>query len=44
VDEHKKHKDFRLRDASFKGEGIDPALAHASWDRLRDIAYEGRGG
>lgn len=44
VDERKKHKDFKLREASFRGEGIDPALADAGWDRLRDIAYEGRGG
>jgi hypothetical protein len=35
---------FRLRKASFKGNGLRPELADAGWDRLRDLAYEGRGG
>jgi len=35
---------FRLRDASFKGEGLQPGVRGASWERLRDMAYEGRGG
>ena len=35
---------FRLRKASFKGRGLRPELADAGWDRLRDLAYEGRGG
>jgi hypothetical protein len=35
---------FRLRKASFKGRGLRPELADAGWDRLRDRAYEGRGG
>jgi hypothetical protein len=35
---------FRLRRASFKGRGLRPELATASWDRLRELAYEGRGG
>ena len=35
---------FRLRKASFKGRGLQPELADAGWDRLRDLAYEGRGG
>jgi hypothetical protein len=34
---------FRLRDASFTGQGIDPTLAGASWERLRDLSYGGRG-
>lgn len=34
---------FRLRKASFKGEGLQPQAAGASWERLRDLAYEGRG-
>jgi hypothetical protein len=36
--------EFRLRDASFKGKGLRPELENASWDRLRELAYEGRGG
>ena len=35
---------FRLRKASFRGRGLQPELADAGWDRLRDLAYEGRGG
>jgi len=35
---------FRLRDASFKGKGLRPELENASWNRLRELAYEGRGG
>jgi len=35
---------FRLRRASFKGKGIRPELRDAPWDRLRDLAYQDRGG
>ena len=35
---------FRPRKASFKGRGLRPELADAGWDRLRDRAFEGRGG
>ncbi len=35
---------FKLRRASFKGEGHHPDLRDASWDAVRDRAYEGRGG
>jgi len=30
---------FKLRDASFVGEGIQPDLRDASWERIRDLAY-----
>jgi len=35
---------FRLRRASFRGEGLQPALEGESWERIRTLAYEGRGG
>lgn len=35
---------FRLRKASFAGRGLAPAARDAGWDRLREIAHEGRGG
>ena len=35
---------FHLRKATFKGEGLQPGVASASWERIRDLAYEGRGG
>jgi len=35
---------FRLRRASFKGQGLQPHLAGVTWDQVLDIGYEGRGG
>jgi hypothetical protein len=35
---------FRLRKASFKGAGLQPGVAGDSWERIRALAYEGRGG
>ena len=35
---------FRLRKASFKGQGLQPGVAGASWERIREMAYESRGG
>lgn len=35
---------FRLRKASFKGKGLQPPLRDGSWERIRDLSYEGRGG
>lgn len=34
---------FRLRNASFAGQGLDPAFDGAEWQQLRDAAYKGRG-
>lgn len=34
---------FRLRDASFGGKGLRSNLRGADWERLREMAYEGRG-
>jgi CRISPR/Cas system-associated protein Csm6 len=44
VSEHKRRDHFRLRKASFKGNGLQPHLAGASWDQIREMSYEGRGG
>jgi hypothetical protein len=41
--ERKRRGEFRLRKASFKGEGLQPHVAGASWERIRDLAYEGHG-
>jgi hypothetical protein len=35
---------FALRAASFRGQGLRPEVVGASWDRLRELAYEERGG
>ena len=34
----------RLRRASFKGEGLQPEVREAGWERIREMAYGGRGG
>ena len=33
---------FKLKRASFRGRGLQPEAAALSWDRLRELAYEGR--
>jgi hypothetical protein len=44
VAERKRPGPFRLRKATFRGDGLQPAVTGSSWDRLREMAYEGRGG
>ncbi len=41
--DRKRTKPFKLRKASFKGSGLQPQMASASWQQIRDAAYEGRG-
>ena len=31
---------FKLRKASFKGKGLQPDLRSASWNKIRELAYE----
>jgi len=42
--EHKRTTPFKLRKATFKGKGLHPDMAGASWEEIRDAAYKGRGG
>ena len=44
IADRKRRNVFRLRKASFKGNGLRPDLAGASWDQIRELSYEGRGG
>jgi hypothetical protein len=44
VSERKRRGSFTLRKATFKGKGLQPHLAGATSDQIRDISYEGRGG
>jgi len=44
LNDRKRKGRFRLRRASVKGKGLTPDLADASWERIRGIAYAGRGG
>ena len=39
----KRRGEFRLRKASFKGEGLQPHVTGASWERIRNLAYERHG-
>ena len=39
-----KRPPFRMRDGSFKGNGLQPEVRHMSWQQLLDMSYEGRGG
>lgn len=34
---------FRLRDASFGEGGLVPEVREGSWERIRDLVYDGRG-
>jgi len=42
--DHNKSGGFRLRKATFRGKGLQSGLEDASWGRIRDASYEGRGG
>ncbi len=44
LSEHQRSSPFRLRKASFKGNGLHPLLAGTSWDQILRLSYEGRGG
>ena len=35
---------FRLRDAGYGKGGLRPEIEEGSWERLRELMYEGRGG
>jgi predicted DNA-binding ribbon-helix-helix protein len=35
---------FRLRKVTFRGKGLSAEARAAGWERLRELAYEGRGG
>jgi Arc/MetJ family transcription regulator len=41
--DRKRRASFRLRQASFRGRGLQPGVAEGSWECLRDLIYEGRG-
>jgi hypothetical protein len=39
-----KRPPFRMRDGRFGGNGLQPEVRDLSWDQLREMSYEGRGG
>jgi len=42
--EYRRSSAFQLRDASFGGRGLQPEFREGDWQRIREAAYEGRGG
>jgi hypothetical protein len=44
LDRHRRRAPFRLHDASYGEGGLADGLDETDWDRIRDLAYEGRGG
>ena len=46
VTEHRDRRPegFKLRQAAFKGQGLQPHMASVTWDQILDLSYEGRGG
>jgi hypothetical protein len=41
--ERKGTREFRLRKATFKGEGLQPGVTDAAWEWVRDLVYESHG-
>jgi hypothetical protein len=41
--ESRRGPSFKLRRASFKGNGLQPALREGAWEDLRDLSYGNRG-
>jgi hypothetical protein len=44
IAETKQRPPFRMRDGSFGGNWLQPEVRDLSWDQLRELSYEGRGG
>ena len=44
IDNRKQNRVFRLRKATFKGNGLQSDVEGASWDRIRELSYGDRGG
>lgn len=43
VRETKRAAPFKLRNAAFKGNGLQAEFRDASWEKIRDAAYEDHG-
>ena len=43
LEERRARSDFVLRRAAFGGRGLRPEIREGSWERIRDLIYEGRG-
>jgi hypothetical protein len=43
LEERKQRPGFRLRKASFRGQGFQAHVADGSWEKIRTLIYEGHG-
>jgi hypothetical protein len=41
--EHRSKTRFRVRDASYGKGGLHPDVEEGSWERIRDLTYQGHG-
>jgi hypothetical protein len=44
LDDEERAGEFRLRDVSVDGRGLQPAFRDAPWEEVREAAYGSRGG
>lgn len=44
IQDRKQRGEFHLRKATFKGSGLQPPLVGSTWEQIRQLSYEGRGG
>jgi len=42
--ERRRRTRFQLRDAAFRGRGLQAEFRDGDWQRIREAAFEGRGG
>ena len=43
IQDRRHQRAFRLRKVSFRGHGLQPEVAAGSWERIRELVYQGRG-
>lgn len=43
MQDRKRRGSFCLRRATFRGRGLQPGVQEGSWERIRELIYEGRG-
>ncbi|HVS00892.1 MAG TPA: DUF2191 domain-containing protein [Thermoanaerobaculia bacterium] len=43
LEERRSPASFRLRRATFRGQGVQPGIPEGDWTAIREILYEGRG-
>lgn len=44
LEEQPSRRAYSLPDRSFRGDGLVDGLVDSDWERIRELAYEGRGG